>query len=60
MESGAKSPIVKAVVSIVLVAVGIRLTIDLLRPVFPVLLGIAIAVAIVWLVRGLLDRRDRL
>lgn len=59
MHPSPNNPLVKAVISIVLVAVGIRLTIDLLRPVLPWLLGIAVAWAVVYLVVLVRRSRDR-
>lgn len=59
MHPSPNNPIVKAVISIVLVAVGIRLTIDLLRPVFPVLLVIAIAAGLVYVIVVIRRGRDR-
>lgn len=44
------NPVLRFVVSVFLTAVGIRLTIDMLRPVFPILLGLAIAAAVVYVV----------
>ena len=51
------NPIVRLVVAVFLIAVGIRLTIELLRPVFPILLGVSIAAAAGYV--ALLVRRGR-
>lgn len=51
------NPIVRLVVSVFLIAVGVRLTIEMLRPVFPFLLGLAIAASVVYV--AVLIRRGR-
>lgn len=53
------NPIVRLVVAVFLIAVGIRLTIEMLRPVFGVLLVLAIAAAAVYVVVLIRRGRDR-
>ena len=47
---GGLNPVIRLVAALVLVAVGLRVIVDVLRPIFPVLLGVAIAAAFIYVI----------